>query len=375
MRLTQRLDLIKLVTLLGMLCSVLLSYNLWAGQRWFPRVPLFDGFIPLQAPYDFIYFGLLLLFIVLAFVSQTKTWLVILILFNVFLCIDDQNRLQPWFYNYNLILLIFLFYKNRVDEPNNYTSVFISIQLLVALVYIYSGLQKLNTMFVSQTFDWMISPLSSMFSERQMGIFHKLGYAVPYVEMFTGLALLFRSLRFIAVPLIILMHVFILIMLGPLGKSYNYVVWPWNLTMIVLNLLLFSNVQEERFFDISILFRSTCFYIVITLMLIFPFFSFNNKYDSYLSSSLYSANTHDCKLILSDKAYNNLPFYIRHYVNKGTDNNVLYIKHWAIDELKVPCVPEYRIFTYLHTYIMKLTNSSEQDVKMEFTEREKILNF
>lgn len=145
--------------------------------------------------------------------------------------------------------------------------------------------------------------------------------------------------------------------------------------MILLNLLLFANVPQERFFDVSILFKGISFYIVITLMLIFPIFSLNNKYDSYLSSSLYSANTHNCKLILSNNAYNNLPFYIRHYVTQGDNNNVLHVKYWAMDELHTPCVPEYRVFERVYQNVIFLTHTSEQEVKMEFIEREKLLNF
>lgn len=375
MRITERLALLKTVTLIGIIASVLLSINLWAGQRWFPKAPLFEGLVGLQAPFDYINLGVLIILLIISILAKSKTPIILLILFCVYLCVDDQNRLQPWFYNYVLILFILLFYKKRVDEPNNYTTIFISLQFLVALIYIFSGIQKFNSFFVSDTFTWMISSLDTVFSARQMHLFQKFGFAVPYIELLIGFGLLFRPFRFIAVPLVIIMHVFILIMLGPLGKSYNYVIWPWNIVMILINLLLFANVKQERFFDISILFKSASFYIVVTLMLIFPIFSFNNKYDSYLSSSLYSSNTHDCQLILSDNAYNKLPYYIRHFVTENDDYNILYIKHWAINELKTPCVPEFRVFTNVQRYVIKLTDTNAQEVKLSFTEREKLLDF
>jgi hypothetical protein len=375
MRITQRLELIKLVTLLGLLVSILTSINLWSGQRWFPKAPLFDNWSNIQPPYDYINIGVLVILILMAFFIPRKYPIIFLLMFCVYLCLDDQNRLQPWFYNYVLILFVVLFYKYRVDEPNNYTTVFISLQLLVVLVYIFSGIQKFNSSFLNDSYNWMISPLAKVFSERQMNLFFKLGHAVPYLEITIGLGLLYRPMRFIAIPLVIVMHVFILLMLGPLGKSYNYVVWPWNITMILLNLLLFANVPQERFFDVSILFKGITFYIVITLMLIFPIFSLNNKYDSYLSSSLYSANTHNCKLILSDNAYKSLPFYIRHYVTQKENNNILHIKLWALNELNAPCVPEYRVFERVQEHVIFLTHTNSQEVKMDFSEREKLLNF
>lgn len=375
MRLTQRLQLIKLTVLIGLLASVLLSLNLWAGQRYFPKATLIHDYFGVSAPYDYIQLAVLILLIIFSFATQKKFPTLFLILFSMYLCFDDQNRLQPWFYNYILILFILLFYRNRVDEPNNYTTVFISLQLLVSLIYIFSGLQKMNPEFVPDTFVWLVGSFDGILSPRQIQLMTKFGYIVPYFELSIGVLLLVKPLRFIAVPLVILMHIFILFLLGPSGKDYNSVVWPWNIIMIALVLLLFADVKTERFFDISILFKGVSFYIVITLMLVFPIFSLKNQYDSYLSSSLYSSNLHECQLILSNKAYDSLPFYIRHFTTTNDNHHVIDIKRWAINELNVPCVPEYRIFKTVHWYIIKITQTDSKEVQFNFIEREKLLNF
>ena len=375
MRIPQRLQLVKYTVLIGILISVLLSVNLWAGQRWFPKAPLFNSLASIPEPYDYINLAVLILLLFFSFISSSKKPIIFLILFSIYLCVDDQNRLQPWFYNYILILLIYLFYKQRVDEPNNYITVFISIQVLIALVYIFSGLQKINSHFVPETFSWFISPLKSILKPRQMTILMGFGKFTPYLEIMIGLGLLTKPTRYIILPIVIMMHIFILFMLGPTGKSFNYVVWPWNIMMIILDLVLFASVDKERFFDIAFLFKGLCFYIVITLMFIFPIFSFQNKYDSYLSSSLYSGNTHKCTLILSDNAYYKLPYYIKNFVTKNADYNILNISKWSMSELHAPCAPEYRVFKTVQFYIMHITQTSAKDVKMEFIEREKLFNF
>jgi hypothetical protein len=375
MRLTQRLQLIKLTVLIGLLASIILSHPLWAGDRWFPKTTLIEDYFGVPYPYDYIQLVVLILLIVFSFSTQKKIPTVLLIIFSVYMCFDDQNRLQPWFYNYILILFILLFYRHRVDEPNNYTTVFISLQLLVALIYIFSGIQKMNSSFVPDTFEWMISAFDTVLSKRQLGIVTKFGYVIPYFELSIGVLLLVKQFRFIVVPLVILMHILILIMLGPTGKSYNSVVWPWNIIMIALILLLFADVKQERFFDISFLFKGLSFYIVITLMLIFPIFSLNNQYDSYLSSSLYSSNLNECQLILTDKAYKRLPNDLKAFCTTNVDHNVLYIKKWVEEELNVPCVPEYRIFRNAHHYIIQLTQTDSKEVKFNFIEREKLIEF
>jgi hypothetical protein len=374
MRIPQRLQLIKLTILIGIFVSVILSFNLWAGQRWFPKSSLFIDFTGIPAPFDYINISVLIALVIFAFISASRTPTVLLILFSIYLCIDDQNLLQPWFFNYILILGVLLFYKQRVDEPNNYTMVFISLQVLVALIYVFSGLQKMNSHFIIHTYTWMISPLQHILNTRQMQLALHFGKIIPYIELAIGLGLLIKPTRYIILPMVIAMHLFILLLLGPFGNSYNQIVWPWNIIMIILNLLLFANVERERFFDIAILFKGLCFSLVITLMFIFPFFSFQNKYDSYLSSSLYSGNTDDCKLILSDNAYKKLPYYIQNFVTTNTDHNILFIKKWALTELNAPCVPEYRIFKSVQRYVIHITETSSQEVKMEFTERERLFN-
>lgn len=374
MRLIHRLHFIKLITLLGLLASVLLSSNLWGGMRYFPKVSVFQDYQTLLAPFDYAYLILLVCLIIISIFSQSKIPLLLIVLFSIFLCIDDQNRLQPWFFDYTLILFVLFFFKQRVDEPNNYTSIFITIQILVASIYIFSGLQKLNSHFVDETLTWIIKPLQDSISERQNHLILKLGHAIPYIESIIGIGLLIKPLRYIMVPLVVMMHVIILIFIGPLGNDYNAVVWPWNIVMIILNLLLFGNVKAERFFDATYLFKNIYFYTIVVLMLVLPIFSFKNKYDSYLSSSLYSGNTNNCVLILSDKAYKKLPYYIKNFVTRDTDYNILYIKKWAQTELSVPCVPEYRIFKSIQNYVIEITNTDAQNVKLKFTEREKILN-
>ena len=374
MRLTQRLQLIKLTVLIGLLTSIILSHPLWAADRWFPKTTLIEDYFGVPYPYDYIQLAVLILLIVFSFSTQKKTPTILLVLFCIYLCVDDQNRLQPWFYNYVVMLCILLFYKNRVDEPNNYTAIFISLHLLVSLIYIFSGIQKMNSSFVPNTFSLIVHNFDAILSTRQLNMLVKFGYAVPFIEVCFGVFLLLKPIRFIIVPLVILMHILLLITMAPSNNDYNYIIWPWNVMMIVLVLLLFARVNKERFFDISFLFKSFSFFIVILLMLIFQLFSLNNKYDSFLSSSLFSSNLNKGELVLSNKAYHNLPYYIRRYCKKNKENYILSVNNWAKDELNAPCVPEFRIYQNVQNYILRLTKTNSQDVKLNFIEREKLIN-
>jgi len=238
---------------------------------------------------------------------------------------------------------------------------------------VFSGIQKLNTHYVPETFKWIGHSLDFLLSERQVEKAYKFSYAMPYIELTLGIGLLYKPARYIVLPLVIIMHVFNIILLVFITKDTNYMFLPWNIIMIALVLLLFANVEQERFFDISILFKGTNFYIVITLMLIFPFFSLRNQYDSFLSNAVSSSNLNSCEILLSHKAYQKLPYYIRSFTTNRKNEYILNVEEWAKHELKSPCVPEYRIFKKVRRYLIQLTQTNSQEIKFKFIERERIM--
>ncbi len=367
-----RLRLVKVTVAIGMLLSVCCCPNLWAGQRWFPVCPVFDA-LYVQPPYDYIFLVLEIVLLLALIISSKPRLLIFLILIlNLSLILLDQNRLQPWFYLYNCILFVLLFYNWRIDNINNYHSFFIILQLCVSAVYVYSGLQKINPNFVDDTFKWFIKPLSAFFSDRQMQTIVKVGYAVPYIEVFLGLGLLIKPLRFIAVPVAIIMHILIVFLMSPFGNNYNMVIWPWNLIMVVLILLLFSGTTTERFFSITHLFKIPVFYLVMALFWVLPAVNLRNHWETYLSFSLYSGNTHNAKILLSDDAYRKLPFYLRHFVYWEGGEYMLYPKLWCLTELKTPLYPEKRIFEKTTSFVKVLTNCTDKDVKLVYIEKLKI---
>lgn len=368
----QRLKLIKISVCIGLLFSVLCSYNLWAGQRWFPVAPVFEGWY-ISPPYDYFLLALeIILILLLIIADKTRLLIFLLLTLNLAFCLLDQNRLQPWFFIYNSFLLVLLFYNWRIDNVNNYNSFFIILQLCFCAVYVYSGLQKFNPGFINDTYPWFIKPLERFVSDRQMITLTKTGYVIPFIEIFIGFGLLIKPLRFIAIPLVITLHVIILLLMGPFGNNYNSVVWPWNIMMIVLALLLFSGKTNERFFSISHLFKQPVFYLVMVLFWILPAFNLVGKWETYLSFSLYSGNNHNGKILLCDEAYDRLPYYIKHYVYYEGGQYVLYPKTWCLNELKTPLYPEKRIFENVTSYVKVISNSADDDVKLVYIEKLKL---
>ncbi|MFL5752143.1 MAG: HTTM domain-containing protein [Bacteroidia bacterium] len=370
----RRLRAIKNFIALGLLASVSVSWRLWISDRDFPLVPVFDGLTPLPVPADKILFGLFLFCtVMLLFARRPRFSIAIVLLIGAYLAIADQNRLQPWFYQYMLMLLVLAFYNWRVDEPKDHTAIFTTLKIIVAAIYFWSGIQKLNPNFMADTWPWLIKPLESIFTPEGCTVILKSGYGIPFIEIFIGIALFSASAKRIAIPLAIGMHLLILILMGPFGHNYNPVIWGWNLGMVFMIYFLFAGTADSKYHSVSYLFSFKPAYIILLLCGLMPGLNLVNKWDSYLSASLYSGNTSNGIIYLSDNARSRLPYYLQSFTKpEGNKQNSLNIKQWAMHELQVPGYPEKRIFEAVEKYIGRIT-CCDDEVSLFYKDKWNIL--
>lgn len=331
----QRLFFLRLIVTLGLVVSFLLSLNLWGGERFFPAVPVFEQSF-LKPPFDYVPVILSIVFLLSSLVfRRTRTFLTLALLINIFMVLFDINRLQPWFYIYNAMLVIFLFYDGRVDNPNKFTSVFILIQLIVAAVYIYNGInQLLNSYFMSTDLYETILPLKKITSERQFLFFLKMGQFVPYVLIFMGVGLLIRPVKYLAISVGILFHASLLVFLFPSVHNTNYALWFMNLVFGLMIAFLFSGKTQQRYFSISVLFQKPLFYMVMAAFWIMPALSKVNYWPGFLSFTFKSGSTGKENLAIDVNTYNNLPFYVKSFCNKDKEGYLLKLENWCNHELK-----------------------------------------
>jgi len=169
---------------------------------------------------------------------------------------------------------------------------------------------------------------------------------VPWLEMGVAGLLIFTRTRWLGVGLACVMHLGILILVGPLMGDSNEVIWPWNLAMMLLVVLLFSS-RERGQWKVSIRqarWGSRFSLVAIgSLVLIMPYFSSTGKWDRYLSFHLYTGTEHRYSLILLPRGLKKLPAEYHPYL-KGEPPKLkeLDAGTWSMVELKVPLVSEDR---------------------------------
>lgn len=339
-----QIRIITKVTALSCLASMLLCYKLWLSDRNFPLVPVFNLPLP-HHPLDLILpsiAGILLLCI--ALLRNPQKLIIGFVIIAVFLALTDLNRWQPWFYQYLLMFFVLCFFDFRCDNTRKQQMIITTFKLMTASIYFWSGLQKLNPHFLSDTFPWLMDPITRHMAAGSIAHFTFLGYTFPLFETATGICLLIPALQKPAVIASAFMHLFILFVLSPAGHNYNPVVWPWNIAMILFVFVLFYNESFTGMMDFRNALNGFAPKIAIALFVLMPLFNFFNSWDSYLSHNLYSGNTSNGSVYISDSVKQHLPAYLQPYAIAEANQYQINIKYWCMKELGVPAYPEKRNF-------------------------------
>lgn len=355
------ITIITKITALACLASMLLSYKLWLGDRMFPLIPVFDFLPNFQHPFDIILFiiALLLLICILVFKNPQK-FIIAFISIAIILSILDQNRWQPWFYQYVLMFFVLSFYDFNKNDNKHSEAIVTILKLMIGAIYFWSGLQKLNPHFITDTYPWLMEPITNHMTENGIRNIDWLGKAFPLVEISTGIALFIARTKKIAVTLLFLMHLFILYVLGPFGHNYNPVVWPWNVAMMLFAYFLFIKSDSFKISQIKNMFQFHSIKIAFILFIMLPLFNFFNSWDSYLSHNLYTGNTCNGVIYISDAVESKLPPEIKQYSKGEMNLNQITIKYWCMMELGVPAYPEKRNFAAVtKTFYKYATDSAE----------------
>ncbi|CAN5572741.1 hypothetical protein BH10BAC1_BH10BAC1_12940 [soil metagenome] len=343
------------------LMSMLLCYKLWLSDRVFPTSPVFDFLPILLHPFDIILFCITtILLVCIVILRNPQKFIIAFLICATTLALLDQNRWQPWFYQYVLMLFVVSFFNFRCDDTRQQQAIVTIFKLMIAAIYFWSGLQKLNPNFLSDTFPWLMEPITNHMATGAIKHFTWLGNMFPIIEILTGIGLFLAPIKKGTIIILFGMHLFILFTLGPLGHNYNPVVWPWNIAMMAFAYILFYNSNEFSIKQIRTMLHYHSLKIVAILFILMPLFNFFNLWDSYLSHNLYSGNTSGGVIYVSDKVEEKLPEEIKPYCIGDLNQNQITIKYWCMMELGVPAYPEKRNFEAItNTFYKYASDSSE----------------
>ncbi len=251
------------------------------------------------------------------------------------LALWDENRWQPWFYQYVfMMLLVAVAHGGEEGEGDALRAC----GLLVAGLYFWAGVQKLNPRFFAEVVPSLAAGLPAAWER----VATPLAVLVPLTEVCAGLLLLTRRWRRVGVALALATHVCVLLLFFPSRR--NKVVWPWNVAMAAFVLILFRGGSPglKGFLPRKALSPQAAAALLFWLM---PLLSLFGLWERYLSGALYSGNTAGAEVRLSGGVAERLPPQVRGKLRPdATGGTTLDINHWSYAELKVPAYPSARVY-------------------------------
>lgn len=340
----------QLLVSIGLVVGILLSKPLWLGPRSIDPVPVSAHLqlIPLWIHALFAYTVMSALMWSL-FAKRSRPSLLICGALAIPLFALDQLRWQPWVYIYTLVLCVVTWANSGQKTLLKSTRAQELLCWIFGSVYLYSGLQKATTRFLTDAWPWMIEPITHLpILETSSHFLWIFGLCVPFIETTLGIGLLITRTRRLSAHCLIMMHVFILLVLGPIGHNWNKVVWPWNIVMIGL-LFLVKNTRSSSpapniFSKKYPLFQGS----ILVLTLIAPGLSFFNAWDMYLSFALYSGNTDELRVYTDTSTASRIDNRLEDHLVPLEDGRILIdVNTWTEAELGVLPYPERRVLRAL----------------------------
>ena len=353
---------LKVVLSLALLCGLALSRRLWVSTgRLYPNVPAFDFLPTVAPPLDYILFGALVVMLTLvAIQSQPRLCAVALVVLASALVLFDESRLQPWFYQYLFLMLALAAYsREEIDARTSLRAC----GLVVACVYFWSGVQKLNPQF----FDEVVPSLAGPYLARMPASFARLAVPlaalVPLIEICAGVFLLTRRFRRVGVVLAVVTHAAVLMLFVPFRR--NNIIWPWNVAMAAFVIVIFrreaSGVRDflpRRLLSLQAL--------AVVLFGLMPALSLFGLWGQNLSAALYSGNVARAEFTLSERVARRLPTRVQQKLRPAPDGFRLDINHWSYAELNVPAYPSERVYRRAAVALCEFAESPS-DVRLEVT--------
>lgn len=374
-----RLKLLCYILSASFLAGILLSLELWfPSSRSFPRIPLLIALPEAVVVLVERLLGAILItaLILMAVVHRSKIFSVIAVASLILLICFDQMRLQPWVYQYLLLLSMLTLHNWQTKDEATLNHTLGHLQLIVAALYIWSGVQKLNFSFSHEMLPELLAPLHRILPAEHLPLV-TLGLGIAVVETLIGCGLLFPRTRKLCVWLAVAMHGIILGLL--IARAYNSIVWAWNVALMLMVVVVFwcrEDASRQTLNNWKTSKTTTQLARAVAVAsVVLPILSFWGWWDMSMSGALYSGNTAVAVVRINGETFTKLPQTAQRQVfqTKSDGRQMLPLFEWSMAELNVPPNPEPRVFRQLTRQVCKLT-ADKSAVELVMKERPAMLD-
>lgn len=340
----RRIAWLKTAVCLGLAGGVLTTGSLWLSERFLPMTPALGWFPPTPFPVDALLLAALVFLLGwVAIAKRPAAAIAAALALLALLLLQDQGRLYPSVYEYVFLLAVLASY-GYARPPDASASLAVA-RLLIACVYVWSGIQKLDPGFSQVIFPRLVGPAlgPAMASQAVAMLVYLASRLAPWLEIAAGVGLLSARYRSKALFLALAMHLFSFFAIGPWG-FWQAAAWEWNLVTAVMAIILFFRLEKVGWKAI-VLPKNALHAAVALLFGLMPLLNFFSLWDSALSFNIFSGNVTNGPIILSDAMAARLPEEVRAYVERDArGRNILQPDTLSHAEFGAGLYAEPRIF-------------------------------
>lgn len=342
-----RLSLFRRFLAAAALALIASTYLLWTPQTVFPQVPVIAELGLLPGAVDWVSLALMVmaLGVVLVVPQRRQLWRQGLILFVVALVVSmaiDQHRFQPWAFEFLLIALVLI---NARAE-----AAFRLLRWLVVGIYAWSAWSKCDVTFTVTLGQQFLHALLGWagFEDWPETARRVLASLFPVGELAVALLLAIPRCRRWGLAASIVLHLLLLVALGPLGLNHGPSVLLWNSWFIVQNVLLFWPVAAEPVDESKpprVESLPAAALVVVTAALVWPVFEAWQFCDHWPAWSVYAPRVERTSFFVHRGEQDKLPPALQPFLEPSADDaNWLRLRldRWSIRLLNAPLYPQNR---------------------------------
>ncbi|EMI17230.1 putative membrane protein [Rhodopirellula maiorica SM1] len=281
----------------------------------------------------------------------------------------NQHRLQPWAYQSAIYAIVFAAMDRETARR--------WLVPLAASVYLYSGLGKLDYQFahtVGQNFlsavDLpVIGNLADRFEHNTLAI---IALLLPLSEALIAIGLLFHRTRRVAAVCVILLHLSLVVMLGPWNLDHSNGVLFWNVLLIIQAWFLFLKPiaepcktsppqSEAKYAAVTESIGKRLAAAIVILAIVMPATERWGYWDHWTSWALYSPHSSRVEVQIHRSAMDQLPATIHPFLQDDNSDgwHHLQMNLWSLDRLNVPIYPQARFQLAVASRIAHLYDLSD----------------
>ncbi len=256
--------------------------------------------------------------------------------FAICSAVANQHCLQAWHWLFIIVMMLAVTLKPRMFLP--------SLTLVFASVYLCSGLSRVTLSTQPNATEMIVQAIMRFFLPANVAgdlrWIRFLATVATCGEILAGVLLFFGKTQRIGLAMAVLMHLSLILALGPFGLNHHWGVILWNACFLCLLplALIRPNKRQQVRVAVSEIWPGLC-------VLTFSLSGLLGIADNWPSWQLYSSRPETWELWLDSSTAEQLPSHLKKYVASGTmigDWVVLKLDRWALDATGAPIYPEDR---------------------------------